>query len=214
MAARRRRLLLGSLLLGPLALPACGRERSSESGAAQRAHVDSVVASGGRVDSALPAGEPLRRFREAAGPDPDTLAHAAPSPDALVRQWAAAVSRSDTTALRQLLLDRREFAWLVYPGLRLSQPPYEMPPGLLWSQLIANSDDGLRAVLRRAGGATLRLRALHCPTPPDTQGRAIVLAGCLVRVAVGADTLPEGRWFGSIVQVGGRHKFVGYGNDL
>jgi hypothetical protein len=72
---------------------------------AQRAHVDSVIAAGGRVDSALSPAEQLRRFRDAVAPNPDTLRHASPSADALVRRWAAAIAARDTTALVRMTLD-------------------------------------------------------------------------------------------------------------
>jgi hypothetical protein len=174
----------------------------------------SAPAPAGVIDSALPIAEHLRRFRATLTARADTFSHASATADALVDRWLRAVAARDTATLRTLHLDRAEFADLVYEQLRIAKPPYEMAPALLWFQLTENSEDGIRRSLERLGGRAVSLRSLRCPTPIDTQGVLRLRDGCLLRLRVDRDTLPEDRFFGSIVERDGRLKFVGYSNKL
>lgn len=180
----------------------------------QRDHVDSVAASGGTVDSAHSSAERLRRFRVTVADHPDTLRRASPTLDHLVQRWAAAVQDRDTAALNAMVLDRAEFAWLFYPSTRLAQPPYEMPPALLWEQVLANSDDGAKKTLQRFGGRPLVVRSVRCPAPVDTEGTNLVRQGCLVLLRSASDTVPEDRYFGTIIERDGRFKLLGFSNKL
>lgn len=179
----------------------------------QAAHVREVVAAGGVVDSILPMDEQLRRFRADLGAPVDSLRNAQPSIDSLVRRWANAVAARDTSTLNALLLDRAEFAWLYFPGSKLSKPPYESPPQLLWGQILANSEGGAQQLLRRFGGSRLNIVSITCPAPTDTTANSIVHSGCEVRARTSAGDVRE-RLFGSIVEHKGRFKFLGYANSL
>lgn len=209
-----RRSLLGALIGGVLAAcqgPPDGVRTPPRTAAdSQAAHVAAVAAAGGTVDSILPVAVALARFRD--GLDQvDTLRYAAASREALVDRWARAVSASDTATLNTLLVDRAEFAWLYYPGSRMSLPPYEAPPGLLWGQLLASSNEGASVVMRRFGGRSFRVTELRCPTPPVAEGENQLHERCEVRVgAAGGFT----RLFGTIVERDGRFKFLGYANPL
>lgn len=173
---------------------------------------ESAPPAAGVIDSALPIAEHLRRFRATLATRADSFSHASTTPDTLVTRWVRAVAARDTMTLRALLLSRAEFADLVYEQLRISKPPYEMAPELLWFQLTSNSEEGIRKVLDKLGGHELTLRSLRCPTPVDTQGVLRMQDGCLLRLRVDQDTLPEDRFFGSIVGRDGRYKFLGYSN--
>ena len=209
-----RRALLGALIGGVLAAcqgPPDGVRTPPRTAAdSQAAHVAEVAAAGGTVDSILPVAEALARFRD--GLDRvDTLRHAAASREALVDRWAQAVAANDTATLTALLLDRAEFAWLYYPGSRMSLPPYEAPPGLLWGQLLTSSNEGAARVMRRVGGRPFRVTELRCPAPPVIEGRNRLHERCDVRV--GAER-GFSRLFGTILERDGRFKFLGYANPL
>lgn len=180
----------------------------------QAAHVAEVVAAGGVVDSILPIAEQLRRFRADVADHPDTLRHASPSIDALAKRLAKAIASRDTAALVAMTIDRAEFAWLYYPGSKLSKPPYEAPPQLLWGQLLASSDEGARKLLDRLGGKKLTIDAVTCPTPSDTTEVSVVYSECHVRARVAGAKAADNRLFGSIVEHQGRFKFLGYANSL
>lgn len=203
-------LVLAACRAGGDAPPATPRTAADS----QAAHVAEVAAAGGVVDSILPIPEALARFRATIPERPDTLRHAAPSRDALVASWAAAIAASDTAALTALLVDRAEFAWLYYPTSRMSQPPYEAPPGLLWGQLLASSNEGAGQLLRRHGGARFQVLGLQCPAAPVVEGDNRLHERCTVRVRTPQGALPATRLFGTILERGGRFKFLGYANAL
>lgn len=203
--------LVGLLLTSACAPPDAQPTAQADS---QAAHVAQVAAAGGTVDSLIPTAERLTRFRATVSDQPDTLRHASPTLDHLVSRWAAAVQARDTAALNAMVIDRAEFAWLYFPTARLAQPPYEMPPALLWEQVLANSDQGARKTLERLGGRALVVRSVRCPGTVDAEGANLVRQGCVVRLRSASDSLAEGRYFGSILERNGRFKFLGLSNTL
>ena len=96
---------------------------------------------------------------------------------------------------------------------KLSHPPYEAPPQLLWGQILANSDEGARQLFSRFGGRRFVVESVNCPGPSDTTESSLVRSGCRVRVKTVSGTV-EDRLFGSIVEHQGRFKFLGYANGL
>lgn len=179
----------------------------------QAAHVAEVAAAGGVVDSIIPVAEALSRFRATVAEHPDTLRGASRSLDSLAHRWAAAVAQRDSAALNAMVLDRAEFAWLYYADSPMSKPPYEMPPGLLWSQILANSDEGAKRLLSRFGGHRVVVRELSCP-PAKREGENVIHERCTVRASVDGGTLGPARLFGTVIERAGRFKFLGYSNSL
>jgi len=192
---------------------ACGDGAPRTAADSQAAHVRDVAAAGGIVDSILPIEEHLRRFRATLTRQPDTLASASPSLDALVARWATAVAANDSAAFDAMVIDAAEFAWLFYPDSRMSKPPYEAPPGLLWGQLLASSNDGVRAVLKRYGGQPLRVDTVTCPDAL-VEGANRLHERCVVTVRSGTAAKEERRLFGTILERDGRFKFVGLASEL
>jgi len=166
------------------------------------------------VDSARPTSERLHRFRATVGGRPDSLRHASPGIDALVERWARAVQARDTTALNAMVLDRAEFAWLFYPTNKLARPPYEMPPALMWENILANSDAGARRAVDRLTGRPLAVQHVTCAQPSVQEGANRIHEGCVVTLRSGAETIRDARVFGTIVERDGRFKFLGYANRL
>lgn len=195
------------------AVAACDRSTPRTAADSQAAHIRDVVAAGGVVDSIHPIEEHLRRFRAMAGAQVDTLRHASISIDALVDRWAHAVATHDTTALNQIVIDRAEFAWLMYPSSPLSKPPYEAPPELLWGQILASSNDGAKTVLQRFGGKPLRIVRLECPAPKLEDSNRLH-EHCLVTVRSDSNAPMTARLFGTIFEHAGRFKFVGLSSGL
>ncbi len=197
---------------------ACGGESAASrdpltSADSQAAHVADVVAQGGVVDSILPIAEHLRRFRATVASHPDTLSHTSPSARALVARWAKAVGTSDTTALNAMVIDRAEFAWLYYDDSPMSKPPYEAPPELLWGQIMASSNEGAKRVQGKFGGKPVEVVDLMCPAA-STEGANRIHQNCVVTVRTSGATLPTARYFGSIIERGGRFKFISLANRL
>ena len=208
---RSRRVFV--LLMLPLAALSCSdRDQATGRGAAHAAPVRQ--ATGGVIDSALPPGEALRRFRADLREHPTVLTEAARSRDGLVQRFVRALEARDTAALRGMALSRAEFAYLYYPSSRFSTEPYQLPPQTLWSLLQGNSEKGAQRALERRAGHPLRYVDYRCEPEPERQGENRVWNECTVRrVATPGDTVSE-RLFGSIVERGGRYKFVSYANRL
>jgi hypothetical protein len=171
-----------------------------------------LAARSGYVDSAIPIEEALRRFR-AELPRPAGLKGGYPSREKLVRAFVRGVETRDTAALRRMVMDRGEFAWLYYPSSPLSRPPYELSPGLMWFQMQGESERGASRLLGERAGEPLRYTR-HACGPPRTEGELRLYPNCeLRRVPPPGDTVVE-RLFGLIVERDGSYKFVSYANKL
>jgi hypothetical protein len=161
------------------------------------------------VDSIHPPEEALRRFRS--GLDTVTQLDGPPTQRQLFDQFRRAAAAGDTAALQRLTLTRAEFAYLVYPESRLSQPPYRQPPEIAWQLLQQASNAGLTKLLQRA--PAMRLLEASCPDSSQVEGRMRTVSGCAIRVQT-SDNVRDLRLFGRIVELNGRWKIVGYDGDL
>lgn len=195
------RLLLRTAPVATVALVAalgCGRERG-EPGA-------------GVVDSVVPRDTALARFREGLQA-PTAFSSGADSRDELIRRFVAALERSDTTGLRAMVMNRAEFAWLYYPWVPESRPPYDLAPGLMWFMVDGASTRGLSALLTERGGHPLRFVDYHCEGERH-YGANTVWGPCTIRrVQAPGDTAAE-LLFGPLVEHAGRFKFVSLANKL
>ena len=205
-----RRVLLGLVACVAAACRADDRQPSASAAALATA---TAAAAPAIPASQYDIGVQLRRFQDSVGGQLATLADGAVSRDALVRGFVRAVEASDTAALARMQLTAREFASLYYPDNKMSRPPYELEPQLMWLQIEAQGDRGRARLLHQYGGKPLGFRSLECAAP-ERQGESL-LHECRVRHA----TIPAGRrvverLFGTILETHGRFKFVSYSNPL
>jgi hypothetical protein len=206
-APRPRAALLATIavLAGTLATTGCGQGDGA-------ARADSSAA--GAVGAAPLPDTALESFRREL-PAVTALTGGAASRDELVAGFMRAVETSDTTALRDLVLTRAEFAYLYYPSSQYVAAPYRLDPQLLWFLVQQNSEKGIVRVLRRYGGRNLRMESYGCPGTPEGQGANTLWGDCTVRFRpTPADSAEERRLFGSVLERDGRFKFVGYSNDF
>jgi hypothetical protein len=165
------------------------------------------------VDSAVSIEVALTRFREGLAP-PRRLTGGVPSLAALGDSFAVRLERGDTAGLATLTLTRAEFAYLYYPSIPESRPPYELPPELFWFNLSGHSARGLSALMSERGGHSLGYAGLRCDGEPRRFQENTVWPLCLVmRVQAPGDTVAE-RLFGPVVERGGRYKLVSLANRL
>ena len=201
---QRRSAVLAAAL--PLVLLACDRPADGSRGASSS---DPRATPGYVIDSIHPPGEALRRFR--AGLVEPTAFDGPTSRDELYRRFADALRRQDGNALAGLSVTRAEYAFLVYPELSISRPPYNQPPEVAWTLLLQSSRAGYTRVLDRAPRFTLE--GYQCPAEPKSEGRIRVWSGCTVSARV--DGAPRTlRLFGAIVERDGRFKLASFANDL
>jgi hypothetical protein len=165
------------------------------------------------VDSVVPRTVALARFRLGLA-EPRELFRGAPNREALVRAFINALERHDTGALGELIIDRAEFAYLYYPTAPEAHPPYDLSPALHWFLLSEESIKGLGRLLHDRGGRPLGYLNHTCDPRPSRQGENTVWGPCVIRrIEASGDTVTE-RLFGPVIERGGRHKFLSFGNQL
>lgn len=218
---------LAAICLSLVIVTACvgSREQRALRVAADSARADSISSArldsinratpGYVIDSILPVEEELRRFRFAIGGDPVTrLANASNSREALVRRFMDALSETDSTELRRMSLQPREFADLIYPESPYTHRPYQQSPALVWYQISNGSTSGYTRLLRRLAGQPLRYVDSSCDPKPDRQGRNVIWTHCIVRIAGPSGDPTPHRLFGSIIERDGAYKIVSYRNEF
>ena len=155
----------------------------------------------------------LARFRTSL-PAVDRLSGGAASQEALASRFLQAVTVRDTTALRQLVLTKAEFAWLYYPTAREALPPYDLDPELMWFAHEGRSESGIRAALDVLGGRGDTYLGLDCPVPSRQEGRNSLWGFCRVRHRLPAGSESTDQLFGLIIERDGIYKLVSCANKL
>jgi hypothetical protein len=216
-----------------LTVAACSRDRTpspdgtvaSTTPAADSARKDSIARArqdsinraqpGYVIDSILPVEEMLRRFRAKVGGTPVTaLQHASPSRDALIARFLKAVAASDSSELRAMALNAREFADLVYPESPNTKPPYKEDPALMWMTIQNPSQSGYIRLVRRTDEIPTKLFDYRCTGPTEKQGRNTFTAGCVLRLIEKNGETKSHRYFGSIIERDHKFKIVSYRNEF
>jgi hypothetical protein len=207
-------LLTGSALLLASALFVLGACTGAEIGEADPFDAEAYVAAGNVIDSVFPMEEEIRRFR-AGMAEISELSGGAGSKEELADTFLRAIERADTAAAAALAITRDEFAWLYFPYTMYVAPPYELSPGLVWMQIQHASSEGLRKLLGVHGGKELYDTGVRCNEERVTMaGAGQFWDDCQVlgRLPSGEDV--EEKLFGSILEVGGRYKFVSFANGM
>ena len=203
------------------AFVACARYEASAS--TDSAHADSVARAkqdsvnraqpGYIVDSIFPVEEEIRRFN--AGLErPEALEAGATSRSDLVRLFAAALRRSDTAALRDLLVSRAEFGHFVFPESPFTSPPYKTKPVVIWTQLVGESTSGLQRLLKNVAGDSSRISQLACNEAAERQGANRYWRNCTVVLESPGRDARRIHLFGHVMERGGRFKFLSYSTDF
>ena len=207
------RILTSLAILGALVSQGC--DSVPDSRAADGATPNSATREATRpgvVDSVFPPEEAMRRFRENL-PVVSALKNAEPTRDSLVRRFVRAVERSDTTALRRMVMTRAEFAHLYFPTSPHARPPAQQPPALVWFLHTQNSEKGVSRALDRYGGRPIGVRGYTCASPARVEAGNTIWDDCRLHIGTGADTASI-RLFGGVIERAGRFKILSYANDL
>ena len=183
---------------------------------AERARQDSIVRArpGYVIDSLLPVEEEIRRFQATIPVRPTTFSNAAHSRSQLVTQFVRALEHNDTTALRRLVVDRGEFAYLVYPTSPNVTPPYRQSPDLVWLLRSASTDKAVRRLFGRFGGKPLGYAGFACPGAVDRQGTNALWSDCVVKRVTSETDVVRLHMFGAIIGREGQFKFLSLTNGL
>jgi hypothetical protein len=141
------------------------------------------------------------------------LENAELSMDRAVRRLWEAVQRSDTAALRTIVMNRREFAYLYYPTSPFTRAPSKQEPGLVWFLHLQNSEKGVSRLLARYGGKPLPVVRSECRPPARREGANVIWDDCVQRLVSGTDTVVM-RLFGGVYERNGRFKIFSFSNDM
>ena len=160
-----------------------------------------------------PADEKLAQFRAGLAA-PVRLSGGAASRDALIRRFVRAVEHRDTTAIRAMVLDRSEFAYLYYPSSPYTRPPTVQEAPLAWFLLVQNSQKGVTRVFNRFGGRHVQYVGHRCDPEPSREGANLLWHGCVVDLRTSTDGVVTRTLFGSIIERDGHFKFFSYRNDF
>ena len=184
---------------------ACNRDRP----AATETAIDSASHTAQHVDSVVPREVSIERFRQGTR-QVTSFTGGAKSRDALVKAWVKAIEAADTVALKKMLINRDEFAWLYYPTASQGLPPYDLTPSLLWFMTDGQTTKGLRRLLEERAGKPLHFIGYSCDPKPTAEGENTVWGPCEIRqLRAPGDTVQE-RLFGLMVERGGEWKFLSY----
>jgi hypothetical protein len=154
----------------------------------------------------------LTLFRQGI-PPVDTLEHASSSIEKLVPRFAAIVEKRDTAALREIVMSRREYAWLYYPTSRWTKAPTKQEPGLNWFLHTQSSQKGATRLLGDYGGRQVRIARNECIGAPRIEGNNKIWGDCRQTIVAGSDSTII-RLFGGVIERDGRYKIFSYNNDL
>ena len=182
----------------------------------ERARQDSIVRArpGYIIDSILPVEEEIRRFQATIPVRPTAFSNAARTRSELVKQFVRALEQNDTTGVRQLVVDRAEFAYLVYPTSPNVAPPYRQSPGLVWLLRSASTDKAVHRLFGRFGGKPLGYAGFTCSGAVDRQGANTLWSECVMKHVTTQGDSAQLRMFGAIVGRLGQFKFLSLTNGL
>jgi hypothetical protein len=170
-------------------------------------------ASATRVDSVVPRGQALEKFR--AGLTPATaLEGGKASREELLEASVRALETRDTAALVRLTVTPAEFAWLYYPTTPQGLPPYDVEPDLLWFLQRSRSDRAMRRALETYGGSRREVLGYDCGASGQPEGENTVWGPCSVRWRLPGGDSAAVRVVGRILERGGRFKILSYSNTL
>lgn len=168
------------------------------------------------IDSILPPDEALRRLQqEVTDPIPTRLTGGATSRPALIRAYWQALQRTDTAAIRTLVVSKAEFAFLYFPESALFASGMQPVPA--WVLYEAQSGRGLTAASSRARTATTAqavLQAVTCRDEGRIEGASMTSGPCGV-VMRWPDQRTDTLWIAStVIRRDGRYKLLGLDNAL
>ena len=206
MARRQRPRWVVAAAVALAGLVACSDVRAGD------APLRAVDVTAGEGGAPVPLDSALALFRRDLSPA-TALEHSAPSIPLLIERFARSIEQSDTAAIREMVMSRREFAYLYYPSSPFTRPPTKQEPGLAWFLHLQPSRKGVTRLFNRFGGRPFRVLSNECKSSPRAEGENVIWDDCLQSVTDGRDTVTM-RLFHGIYERAGRFKIFSYSNDL
>jgi hypothetical protein len=161
----------------------------------------------GRTGSHVASPEPL-----AAAPGSAGFENAFPSAEVLVEAVLDALRRKDAPALAAMRVTEKEYKEIVWPELpQANDPRHTLSVDFHWTHLDIRSREGIREALSRYGGVDFELVEILPTGGIKEHSSYRILNRVKLRVRRREDGKEgEIRVFGSIVELGGQAKIVGF----
>lgn len=142
-------------------------------------------------------------------PVPRYLAHAAESPEALSRDFLAALAVSDIPALKRARITKDEFTWHVWPELPASRLP-NVTSDFAWSQATLNSLSGLGGLLNQYSGRRFEFVGIRFAGGAKDHASYRVHYDSRLTVRDESGREFEVKLFGSMLEMDGRYKLFSH----
>lgn len=157
--------------------------------------------------------EELTAFTAGLDERPARLGGGASSLEGLAERFVRTIQERDTASVRSIHISRAEFAYLVYPTHPQAQPPYSLPPAVMWMMMEAASAKAVQKAFSLLGEQKAQVEDVACEDVL-AQGQNRFHSGCvaLARVSPGREALRFP--LGLIVERDGQFKFVSYAGRL
>jgi len=165
----------------------------------------------GIVDSIIDPGEAAARFVRGV-PRVAALEGGAKSADELVEGFFEAIARGDSAAIAGMVVNRAEHGFLYYPTSIYTRKPYELSPDIAWLLSSETNLKAARRLVRRLGGQSVPVSSWTCDKV-EQEGLNTIRSSCSVSVAE-EKGLRKRQLFQSLIERGGRVKFLSYAGDL
>ena len=85
---------------------------------------------------------------------------------------------------------------------------------MIWRTIENPSQSGFIRLIRRSGQIPTKLFDYSCTGKTETQGKNRFISGCILRVIDKKGETTSHRYFGSIIERGGKYKIVSYRNEF
>lgn len=137
-----------------------------------------------------------------------------PSRDSLVGALMASIAQNDSLALRNMTVNRAEYAYLYYPTSVYARKPYQLAPDIAWMLNSQNNAKGLTRLLARYGGQVLALERYECRTGITEKANRHSRDCTVTFTDQSRNKVQTQRLFGSIIERDGRFKVLSFANDF
>jgi hypothetical protein len=146
-------------------------------------------------------------------PDRLVLSGAAAGLDGLLRTVERALAEHDTTRLRSLMVNAREYRDILFPAFPAAHPPINALWDEVWPMHITDAEEGLRLLVRQYGGKRIRILSVGFEKPDQDFVNFTLDETSHVDVEVDGKRVNDVRPFGSVYHVGNQYKVLSYPDD-
>lgn len=120
----------------------------------------------------------LAAFTADLGERPARLRGGASSLAEVGARFVTAAQERDTVAIQRIHISRAEFAYLVYPTHPQAQPPYSLPPEVMWMMTESASAKALEKIVATVGKRGAYIQDVVCEGV-TSQGQNRLHSGCV-----------------------------------